>query len=387
MRNLIILCLISVAFGSIVGQDLYVTSVNGVNLRDSASIQSPVIRKLPFESKVLAIPNMDNFPTITIDNRPGRWVKVKHQEQEGFVFSAFLSPFKFTEIVDVEEAKEFQSNIYVLRFLDKYISDSILISIPTIESLPSVGGISYDFQVYSDGSTAYRHYGYESELLTIEFSKVDPDNLLNFFNYLNYRYNSQKMDYKRNVSFSLSNFPKAHYYVASATYSYIYSTGFIVQNNRVKILLDLGLGGPLNIWPNMTQQDTSSKWNSSILSDLDADGKEDEVRLFINPGFGRIYWAITNRKSVMPHRVILSTSSWFLQNRLSPGKNCWLQHEVIDEATPLSIRKIGPDGSLAQTLEKVKSKGKSIIFRCGPGTKRLLLYADEKGYHLGLIEE
>ena len=68
---------------------MYVMSGNGINLRTEPTIQSKIIRVLPFLTKVKIMEKDSNY--ITIDGISSQWYKVNTDNNIGWVFGGYLS--------------------------------------------------------------------------------------------------------------------------------------------------------------------------------------------------------------------------------------------------------------------------------------------------------
>jgi len=72
------------------GQDFYVLSKNGLNLRKYASDKAEVLNVVPYNTKVRVL-EMNASEKIKVNGFTGTYVKIKYKEFEGYIFSGFLS--------------------------------------------------------------------------------------------------------------------------------------------------------------------------------------------------------------------------------------------------------------------------------------------------------
>ncbi|MBC6993350.1 SH3 domain-containing protein [Neolewinella lacunae] len=82
--------------GAILAQDIEsdqfytVVAKSGLNVRAEKSLESKKVGGLPFQAEVEVIPGAGNEEEISIDGRPGKWVKVRYRNIQGYVFSGYL---------------------------------------------------------------------------------------------------------------------------------------------------------------------------------------------------------------------------------------------------------------------------------------------------------
>ncbi|HOT47338.1 MAG TPA: SH3 domain-containing protein [Spirochaetota bacterium] len=74
---------------------LYVTSDNGLVLREKPNRQSKRIVVIPYNSRLQVIDG--NGPTDTIDNNTGVWIKVRYKDMSGWVFGGYTSTTKIQQ--------------------------------------------------------------------------------------------------------------------------------------------------------------------------------------------------------------------------------------------------------------------------------------------------
>jgi len=75
------------------GSILYVYSQEGLSLRIAPNPKSKLIQVVPFGEAVKVTPNTKPAEPFTVSNIQGTWVKVRHNEKEGFLFDGLLSRF------------------------------------------------------------------------------------------------------------------------------------------------------------------------------------------------------------------------------------------------------------------------------------------------------
>jgi len=73
------------------GDKLYVISKNGVNLRESASLNGKVMMNVPHGSEVTVSESPSAKNAVSVGNIPGYWVKVVYNGKTGWLFDGFLS--------------------------------------------------------------------------------------------------------------------------------------------------------------------------------------------------------------------------------------------------------------------------------------------------------
>lgn len=109
-----------------------VIATSGLNLRESPSLEAKVITSIPFLDKVallqdsvsdreiVDIVNFNGFDHNTYTEQiAGEWVKVKYEDQEGYVFNAYLMQEYFEEPLKSEESQ------YALSFLGSNCVDNV----------------------------------------------------------------------------------------------------------------------------------------------------------------------------------------------------------------------------------------------------------------------
>mgnify|MGYP001040775634 FL=1 len=94
------------------GEVAMVNAPSGLTLRSTPKTEGTQVTLIPNKETVTILDK--NGPGATIGGKSGSWYKVKYQEKEGYVFSAFLSlgNTKNAEDGQSEEQKGFDSNKY-----------------------------------------------------------------------------------------------------------------------------------------------------------------------------------------------------------------------------------------------------------------------------------
>ncbi len=83
-----------------IGDTIYIAAYLGLNIRAEPNTKSEVFSTAKFRDKLI-LENLTNHIE-EIEKRPGRWIKVKYNGVEGFVFSGFISKFPFPKIDEVD---------------------------------------------------------------------------------------------------------------------------------------------------------------------------------------------------------------------------------------------------------------------------------------------
>ena len=82
--------LVSQIFHAKKGEQLSVFAVSGLNLRAEPDTNAKVIAKIAYAEKVQIVDPITGFFE-TIEDRTGYWFKVQYKNQEGFLFSGYLT--------------------------------------------------------------------------------------------------------------------------------------------------------------------------------------------------------------------------------------------------------------------------------------------------------
>lgn len=122
----IILFLLTVFINDIIiGQNLYVWSETGLNLRESPNTKSKINEKLIFGDSLVVIETDVKNETLKVTEEvrgkdglmlKGRWIKVLSRNQVGYVYSAWVSKYPIPSSYDIRR--------YLLKLSDN-ISDTI----------------------------------------------------------------------------------------------------------------------------------------------------------------------------------------------------------------------------------------------------------------------
>lgn len=101
MKKILFSALFFVSF-FLLGQDFYVLSKNGLNLRKSPSDKSEILGVVPYNTKVNIL-EKNVSEKFKVNGFSGTYVKIKYKGIEGYIFSGFLSRL---EAVKEEESLE-----------------------------------------------------------------------------------------------------------------------------------------------------------------------------------------------------------------------------------------------------------------------------------------
>ncbi len=74
-----------------------IISTSGLNVREAASLDSPIIARIPYGEEVQVLNQVNEQDTFNIKSKKGNdingfWVEVEYQKTNGYVFSAYLKP-------------------------------------------------------------------------------------------------------------------------------------------------------------------------------------------------------------------------------------------------------------------------------------------------------
>ena len=124
------------------GDSLFIWAESGLNLRSEKNVKSDILKTIPYGSKVITLEEKwfgeRNDPNFSIElfgriptkenNRfklEGKWVKVKHGKEVGYVFDAFLSKFQALKEIHYENSFNNDEKYYepITQFLKRIDKD------------------------------------------------------------------------------------------------------------------------------------------------------------------------------------------------------------------------------------------------------------------------
>ncbi len=93
----------------LLGQDFYVLSKNGLNLRESPSDKSKILDVVPYNTKVNIL-EKNASEKFKVNGFSGTYVKIKYKGVEGYIFSGFLS--KLEPVKEEESLNEYFTRVF-----------------------------------------------------------------------------------------------------------------------------------------------------------------------------------------------------------------------------------------------------------------------------------
>lgn len=152
----------------------YCASSNGLNLRNTRSIQSEVLLKIPFGAEVETLEIESS--SVMIADRPGQWVNIRYGQITGFIHSGFISKKK----LDLPQNNQ-KPLSYIFQELDKFVTDEILLFRERDLQNPSL--LHNPSQViYKDGTVVLSYYANEGVMDVINTNQFRQNDLLNILN-------------------------------------------------------------------------------------------------------------------------------------------------------------------------------------------------------------
>lgn len=163
-----------------IGDTLTVTAKSGLSLRDSSSVHSTKVGVIPFGQKVIAASTPIGRDVFS--HRSGHWIKVNYGNQEGYVFSGFLTKLKIPEF-EIEEL-----SCYNLEWFENLIRANVDTLLCEGNRLykgfdPDKGGGSSDWEMYSNETIINHTTSYESYDLVIESNQITMNDILNLLEF------------------------------------------------------------------------------------------------------------------------------------------------------------------------------------------------------------
>jgi len=156
-----------------------VLSINGLNIRQEASLTCSIIGNLKYGNEVIVVNTYNFKKTDTIDNRMGNWIQISFNDLEGFVFDGYLSGLPVPEL-DIDRRHPYERLNEYIRENFTPIQEPIRITEPYID----VDGKDANSSVVtkmSNNLTRKETYWYEEWEDKLYFEKIRFSELISLF--------------------------------------------------------------------------------------------------------------------------------------------------------------------------------------------------------------
>lgn len=190
-RTIVFILAFSFATSSLLSQVLYarkgdvlsVFAVSGLNLRTGPDKKAKVVSKIAYAEKVKVVEPSNAYEII--EDRPGYWLKVLYNKQEGFLFSGYLTKLQPPQI-KADQITCFGFDDFPNWVKKNLKNDTLVNSGKRLFKGYDLdgkdwGGVEWEF--YSSGTWVYHYSGYEWQNYIVESFDINFNDVLNFFNY------------------------------------------------------------------------------------------------------------------------------------------------------------------------------------------------------------
>ncbi len=159
------------------GDTLRVFAMNGISLREKPSIKSDKIKTIPFRSSVVI--ESDYYQNYeTFENRQGGWIMVKSANENGYVFSGYLTDKKIPNI-KIEKQKCLRIHDFY-NFIKTNIGDTICSGIDTLKIFGKGKMEFKEWMLHENGDEIIYETSYENLDIIFSTYRFTMNDIINF---------------------------------------------------------------------------------------------------------------------------------------------------------------------------------------------------------------
>jgi len=166
-----------------IGDTLNVFSFNGLNLRFKPDVKTKILKILPYGSKVKVI---EIAHRSFYNLREGKWLKVKYQDEIGFIFSGYLTKLELPNYrIPNAECNPFLSFI---NWSESIVNSEQLILEKNLKDKGTIDDEKIPFynnwKTFKDGTEISTQNGYEYTMFRIYTTKFNSNDIINYLSVL-----------------------------------------------------------------------------------------------------------------------------------------------------------------------------------------------------------